>query len=199
VGHYCYYQAMPEKSSLFRRLRSELPIRTLYDGLLHNPAGPYDTGKLTVEELDEILDALAQDDAFGSRAALVGVMDALQAELKSAASAWPGLEDRAAYMKMHHDFLGTLVEQFTRLGHPAAETLATDLLHGVRPLASSSFGTHASRLSLVSAEMVTEAARWIGGIAPQAFAEWWGEDFPQWQRAYLKAAENGEAIVIGCG
>jgi hypothetical protein len=189
---------MPEHGSLFRRLRTDLRLCALYAYLLHQPCGPYDTHRLSSEELNETLDHAAGKEVFGSRAVVDRTMTDLQAELRQAAVASPGLERRAAYLKMHDEFERTLAGQLSRLGHPDAGSFAHTLLDGAGPVGPESFGHYSRALELVPAPVVAEGARWLQQISPDVF-DWLAEDFQQWRQTYLEAAERGEAIVIGCG
>ena len=198
MGHYCHYQAMPEASRLFRRLEHERLLCAAYDRLLHQPAGPYDFDFLAPEELEETLSGLAAEQPFGSRAVLDRAVEELRAELKAAKQDATGLDSRAAYMKMDCEFERTLVEQLNHLDHPASGDLANRLLGGIQQLAPSGPGAFSSRLRLVPAEVVAEAAGWLRPMSRGDF-KWLADEFQSWQRAYLEAAEHGEAIVVGCG
>jgi hypothetical protein len=122
----------------------------------------------------------------------------LQSELRKAAAQAPGLERRSAYMKLDDEFDRTLKRRLTRLRHPDAEAFTHSLIRGCGSFAPDSFGEATRQLRLVPAPVVNEAARWLRQIRPEVFKhDWLEEMYRDLQRAYLGAAEHGEAVVIG--
>jgi hypothetical protein len=194
MGVYLHYQAMPEGSRLFRRLRVEQALCIMYAELIHRPAGPYDTARLLPEERDRFLADIAHNPVFGSRPAVDRAYQDLQAELDLAAADFPGLPDRAAYLKLE-DFDRDLARALTRAGRPDAGPLADALVMGAVPLAPEGFGTGDVELRLVPPPLVAEAAELLRDIGPEQFEGSEG-DFTGFRRVYAAAAERGEAVVV---
>jgi hypothetical protein len=194
MGVYLHYQAIPEASRLFLRLKAEQPLCVMYAELIHRPAGPYDTSRLPPGELDTYLSEIATNPVFGSRPVVDRVFADLQAELARAAREFPGLPGRATYMKLQ-DFDRYLARALARVGRRDAGPLADALVMGAGPLAPDGFGTRNLRLRLVRPPLVAEAAGLLRGIGPEQF-DGWEEEFAAFRSVYAEAAERGEAVVI---
>ena len=62
------YKAIPEQTALFQRLRSDRKISILFTKLFRYGGGPFHVDDLEPEERQDILDGIAENEAFRSRA-----------------------------------------------------------------------------------------------------------------------------------
>jgi hypothetical protein len=193
MGVYVHYQAVPADGELFRRLRDDPQFCVLYKMLLHRPCGPFDTRRLDADEVEELLNDIAGEEVFGSRAAVDRMMAELHRELAAATIAHPGLEQRAVYIKSNCDFDRHLERALQAQGHPSAGTLVSDLIFG-----NVAFEWGDGELTYVPTATVAEAARWFGPIDPASFGRL-GDDFRAFRDLYVAAAGWGEVVVAGCG
>ncbi len=210
MSFHTYYQAIPEQSHLFHRLRSERAFNVLYCQLTLLGPGPFHMTDLDAIDRDlaaDVFETLAwlaeEEPAFASRAVVDRTLAELQKELAQAMTAHPGLETRAAYIEQVHDELEELlIRELQRKGHASADSLVKTWLYGDMPLAPALFGPSELQLTLVPASMVQEGAQALAaihGAMPAPDGEEWDpldEHYNPWRRLYLRAARLGEAIVV---
>lgn len=194
MGVHLHYQAMPEGSRLFARLRAERPLCVMYAGVIHSPAGPYDTDGLDPHELDDLLGDLAGNPAFGSWGAVDRAYADFRGELVRAADEFPGLRERSAYFKLV-EVDERLAGVLARAGCPDARALADALVWGAEPFAPDGWGTGDVTLQLVPAALVARGADWLGRV-PTPRPDQCAGDFDALRAVYAAAATRGEAIVI---
>jgi hypothetical protein len=197
MGAYGCYQAMPEESRLFRRLRTERALCVMYASSIHQPRGPYDIAHLPPSELADYLAEIAKEPVFGSRAAVDRVFADLQAELLSAAEEYPGLPHRAAYFKLS-DFDEYLADALANAGRADAAALTHQIVMGTESFAPGMFGRGDMPLRVVPSPLVAEAAGLLRNIGPEQFPGW-EEEWEAFRSVYIEAAARREAIVIAVG
>src|SRR4051794_36029966 len=93
MSFYTYYQAIPERSRLLERLRSEKAFCSLYTRLIPCGPGPFHLEELDTVELDDIPNDVAGCQPFGSRAEVDRCLNGITAELAVAVALYPGLGD----------------------------------------------------------------------------------------------------------
>jgi hypothetical protein len=210
MSFHTYYQAIPEQSRLFLKLRTERAFSVLYCQLTLLGPGPFRMLNLDAIDKDlarnihETLDWLAKEEpAFGSRAAADRTMGELQGAIGQAIAEHPGLETRAAYIEQVHDELEKLlVRALKRNGRRAAESLVNTMLYGDAPLAPDLFHPSETTLWLVPASVVHVRAQALAPISSTDLIrddEDWDTlkgDYDPWRRLYVNAAERGENILV---
>lgn len=193
MGVYLHYQAMPEESCLFRRLRSELPLCVMYCEVVHHPAGPFDPDRLSHDEFDEFVETIARNPVFGSVWVAQQGYDDLRGELERAESEHPGLRQRAAYFKLS-DFDARLAAGLADAGHDP-ERLAEPSVFGTEQFAPDGFSGRNVTLQYAPPPFVAAAADAFRGVSAKWFSDWEVE-WTAFRQVYTEAALRREGIVI---
>ncbi|MBW4573682.1 MAG: hypothetical protein KME08_00180 [Aphanothece sp. CMT-3BRIN-NPC111] len=206
MGTSIYYQALPEQTSLFKRIQTEKPISTIFRELSPFRNGIFYIFELDKEELDDILDWLVEyEEVFDSRADVDRCLNELYMELERAKTSHPGLTEPNAYL----DNTQTVIEE--RLSQELKRRQLDNcigyvekLLYGDQELAPQLFDEYDEQLSLVPSSLVQEGTRVLRDIEPEVLFEVAGNreehyfnDFQWWREFYLEAAARGEAVIIG--
>jgi hypothetical protein len=203
MGHSLSYQALPEDSRLFARLRTDRKTGTLFARLFNCGGGPYTWAEL--DDLDDILDGVAEDDSvFASREEVDRAMADLLADLEDARSAHPGLEDRRAYLEKTEEYIEKrLTRHLAQRGRKEAAALVQAFLFGAATLTPPGVrGPLGGGLSVIPSAMVRKAASVLGEMTAESLCaeedeEDWLEDFQSWREMYLAAAAHREAVIVG--
>jgi hypothetical protein len=201
MSFYTYYQAMPEGSRLLELLRTKRELCALYTRLMVYGGGPFHLDRLDPDELDDILDGIAEAAPFGSRAEVDASLYDLREELAHAVTAHPGLEKRAAYIeKLHREIEGALSDRLRSCGTEADVELMKELLYGGDALAPAFFGGHERPLSLVRASSVARGAKTLAGIElseeDDNICDYTCEQYKHWKSFIIETAEVGEAVSV---
>ena len=204
MSTHSYYQALPEQSRLFQRLRTDRALHTLYADLTLLGGGPLHLSDLDPSEIDETLDYLTEDRAaFKSRAEAERTLSELRQELKQACTSFPGIEDRAAYFEQVHRELETLLpRELSRVGYDLAEPLVQVLLYGDDLLAPALGDYRNSPLRLNAAPVVQEGARALFALKPEVLdraiedVDFPAEDYERRRSVYQEAARRGEVVIV---
>ncbi len=202
MGVIMIYKAIPEQTSLFRRLRSDQKISTLFTRLFRN--GPFHTDGLEPDELQDLLDWIAKDKAFGSRAELDATVLELEKELEKTKAAHPGVEDRTALLEKSVFILEErLLETVKQQGHSEAEDLVETLLFGREQVAPDFFEPVDEQLFLVPSATVQAGIEVLRNIKPEELIKGEGNpagyhrsDFARWRRFYESVAAHDEAVLV---
>src|SRR5262249_14228597 len=125
VSTHTYYQALPPRSGLFRKLRRDRDLSALYCQLTLLGPGPFHLSDLDPSEVNDTLDWLAEEEeAFGSRVRVDRTMDELRRELDRIMISHPGIERRAAYFEqVHNDIEEFLCRELKLKGYRSAAAL----------------------------------------------------------------------------
>jgi hypothetical protein len=205
MGHCPYYQAIPEQSTLFRRLRDDHRLAALVDQVFALGGLPFvpDGSDAVRAAVQEALDDLTADrpDLFGSRGDAEATLDLFREELSRAEAESPGLTFRTAFLgKNLHEIEERLVRALEDRGVAEAAARVGSLLRGVEEFAP---GLYANGLSLVPASLAREGAALLRDLDLKAIItedddafDWLAEDYPRWRDLYLQAAALVEAILV---
>jgi hypothetical protein len=206
MGVSAYYQAIPEESRLFQRVRTDRQFSYLFDSLF-----PYSYGIFYVSiwqreddgSLDEILEGVAEyKEIFNSRSEVDRCFKELCAELEQANKLYPGLEDRGIYLeKIQSVFEERLVRELKSRQLDRLLPYVEKLLYGDRPFG---FEPQDTDLYIVSSSIVREGVQILRQVEPEALfnaaiapkEENALERFEWWRDFYLEAADKGEAVLI---
>jgi hypothetical protein len=204
MGISMMYQALPDQTTLFERLRSDRKICTLFTKLYPYGNGIFYMGELNEEGLDEILDWIAEEQPFSSRMEVDRVMHELRTELERTKALHPGVAERTGYLEKTQDRIQEqLSQELKRKELDAALVLMEQLLNGSEALASEFFDEHDDQLYLVPSKIVKEGAEVLreiestnlfGGEGNSEQHYW--EDFERWKAFYLEASDNEEAVLV---
>ena len=194
MGFYIHYQAMPEGSRLFRRLRSDWLLCAMYGECIHRPAGPFDIAQLPPDELNGYLDEIAANPLFGLRQTAERAFADLQAELARANREYPGLARRSAYFELSY-FDDRVANALARAGAPNGREFARAIFLGTEPFPSDSPDNDYVELQLLPPRLVAEAASRLSKVGPEEISGW-EKTFPAFRCLYVEAAARGEAVVI---
>jgi hypothetical protein len=204
MGHSLSYQALPEESRLFARLRKDPQVGTLVAQLFNCGGGPYTWAAL--EDLDEALEWLTEHKPrlFASRAEADQAMTELVAELEEARATHAGIERRRAFLdKTQWDIEERLTQELGRRGQAAPDQFVQAILFGAELLTPAGVeGPPGDGLRVVRRAGVAEAARVLREVAPgslfdQEEDDGLFDDYRSWREMYLAAAGQGEAVVVG--
>ncbi|MHB1555867.1 MAG: hypothetical protein ACYC61_00165 [Isosphaeraceae bacterium] len=200
MGYCPYYQAIPEDSELFARLRTDERMALVLDQFFPRGSRPLDLDEDEKRyENDEILDAIAQADGelFSSRDEVAEVFDALHALIAQAERAHPGLLGRTAFLDKTQDTIGaSLVERLSAGGHADAREMADRIICGGERFA------RGFEARLNPAETVARIAEILLSIEAESL---WndedelddlGLDYGKLRNLYLAAAVKGEAVLV---
>jgi hypothetical protein len=201
MSFYTYYQAIPERSRLLERLRGEGRFCCLYTGLIPYGPGPFHLDELDPSELDDILNDFAGGELFGTREEVDGCLGDITAELSEAATVYPGLGGRVAYIeKQHREIEEPLAQELRCRGSEADVKLMTELLYGGDALAPAFFDRYRSQLRLIPASTVAEGAKRLAGVElseeAHDISDYACEQFREWKSLIIEAARLGEAIIV---
>lgn len=198
------YQALPEQSTLFKRLQTEKAFSTLFYDLFNYGYGIFQILDIDDrEELDELLDGLVEDyQVFNSKSDAVRCLNELCMELERAETFYPGLTYRNAYLEKSQKFIEELLLQELRKRHQDNFLEYIEkLLYGDRALAPEMYDKYEDQLLLVPSSVVQNGTQILKEIKPALFEstqvdQYYLERFGWWREFYLEAAEKGEAVVI---
>ena len=205
MGVSIYYLALSEQSTLFKRIQTEKAFSTLFYDLVPYGNGIFHIFDIDKEELDEILDWVAEsEEVFDSRADVDRCLNELCMELERAETSYPGLADQIAYLEKSQTLIEELLSQELKKRHlDNCIEYIEKLLYGDRSLAPDLYGEYEDRPLLVPSSEVQNGARVLRDIEPEALFESAGnpdsyylEHFRRWRDFYLEAAEKGEAVII---
>lgn len=213
MGVTIFYQAIPEQSALFARLNNNLADYLLFAEFFDRGSGPFCLSVIEPEEMAEVLEHLAQSPTgrpvFGSRAGGEQALASLEAELERTKDLFPGIEYRTAMLeKIDQELYEQLAPFFQAAGGENALALLLEILDGnEQSFTPAGIADGEARLWLVSASRVRQAAQLLQALTPErVFAEadaatrdWLLEDYDSWRNAYLQAAQENEAMIVGLG
>ncbi len=200
MGYCPYYQAIPEDSELFARLRTDERMALVLDHFFPRGGRPLDLDEEPKrDENDEILDAIAEAAAerFSSRDEVAEVFDALHALIAQAERAHPGLLGRTEFLNKTQDSIGErLAERLTTLGQADAQATVDRIICGGESFA------RGFEARLNPAETVARIAEILLPIEAESL---WndedelddlGLDYGKLRNLYLAAAVKGEAVLV---
>lgn len=204
MGVSIYYQALPEQSTLFKRIKTEKKINTLFDALFPYGYGIFYLLDWDKEELNEHLDGIFEsNEVFDSRSDVDLCLNELCMELEQAEASYPGLSDQTVYLeKIQHVFEERLLRELKRRQLDNYVDYVQQLLYGSQDLAPELYNEN-SELFIVPSSVVREGVQMLREIEPERLFENAGdlekyelERFENWKALYLEAAERGDAVVI---
>ena len=204
MGVSIYYQAIPEQSALFRRVQTQKAISTLFDFLFPYGNGIFHIFDIDKEELDEILDEIAEYcEVFDSRADVDQCLNELRMELERANISYPGLADRNAYLeKIQKVIEERLSQELKRRQLDNHLDYVEKLLYGNQALAPF-YAEYKAQALLVPSSVVRDSMQMLKEIDPEALFEvaedphrYYLEEFRWWREFYLEVAEKGEAAIV---
>ena len=206
------YQAIPENSELFDRLRTDKKISHLFIELFFEGRGPFfidELYKLYPDELNEILDWMASKKpslgkkSFTSRPEVDRYLKDILILLEATKANYPGVENRAAYLeKTQYVIEKKLSEKLKENQLDGSLEKTRTLLYGSELLAPKLFGKYEQKLSLIPSKEVKKGAELLEDIkAIELFLsseeEYYRDVFEQWKNLYLQASSLDEAILVG--
>jgi hypothetical protein len=198
MGYSPYYQAIPEGSRLFSRLRANRRLATLMDQFFPSASRPLDLYEAGEDEVVEVLEAVVEMEGglFASPADAGQALAELREEIARAEVQHPGLIARTAFLnKSQDDIEVRLVKRLTKRGRADAAAFVDALLFGAEDFAEG------FQARLVPSELVAEAAAALRDVEPEllfgaAEEDYHREDYRAWRRLYLEAGARGEAVLV---
>ena len=204
MGLSIHYQALPEQSTLFKRLQTEKAFNTLFYHLFKGGNGILDMFDLDKEEREEILEWMVEDEeVFSSEVEVERYLNELCLELKCAEAVHPGLVNRHAYLEKDHQYIEELLSQeLKRKELNNYIDYLEKLLYSNQKLAPKLHEQYEDQLLLVPSSVIQDSSlmlhevekAWFeitGGI----FEDRWGR-IQRWIKFYIESADKGEAVVI---
>jgi hypothetical protein len=204
-----HYLAIPPESDLYRCLQEEPACNAIMFHLLpysHDLYHFFDIGEMEVEEtIEDILSRYRS--LLGEKPMLK--IDAFFAELERTRTNYPGIEHRSAMLEKCDTDIQSRLTKILAKKHEDAASLAQKIVQGDGVLHPDLRQPGQTRqpwediIGLVSPPTVQEGAIILEKLKPrdlfplhQNLDSWYRDNYRRWQKAYIAAAENNEALLI---
>jgi hypothetical protein len=204
VSTHSYYQSIHEESPLFCRLTADPQFHLLLAQLMILGPGPFYWSYLEAGEIEGVLDGMAGQGVFASRAQADQMLADVRGEVETVIALDPEIGHRSAYIEqVHHELEDQLLAEVGRRAPGDRRNLVETLLWGDAYADSSgSLARRTPAFRLVSPPVVTEGAAMLGPIEAVDLypKDKWdrcpAQEYERWRWLYLEASRLRTAVLV---
>lgn len=211
MGVTLFYQAIPEQSTLFTRLKTDDAAFLLFTEFYNRGSGPFLLADISAEEMSEVQEHLGRspegEAVFETVAGIEKALASLDETLQEMKQRYPGIEYRTAMLEKNSEDLYEFLAPFFQasIGEQGPILLRIIMDGSEQAFTPPGVSKSGKWLGLVSADRVQQAGKLLQPLTSErVFAEaaedqkeWLMEDYEHWRNVYLLAAQNDEAMIVG--
>jgi hypothetical protein len=205
MGVSVLYQAIPARSTLYRRLQKDKAFTALFTELFPYGSGVFDYLSSEPASAEETLNAVLQRlaDTLAPEPEKRQQLTEFLAEVERTRAEHPGIESQtAALEKCSLDVEDRLARRLANRRRGASQWVKK-LIFGDQSLAAPTVPEVNQILGVVSQKLVREGARALKPLPPytlfrrDGWEGWCRDNYRRWRRLYMVAAAKAEVILVG--